>query len=134
MKEVMLDTDMISYYFKGNQSVVKKVDEYLETFPQIKLSIISYYEVVSGLKFKGASKQLQIFEAFCSENEILGLSVDCAEIAGDIYEKTRKLGKAIDDIDILIAAIAIRNELSLITNNTKHFENIDDLVLGNWTE
>jgi len=44
----------------------------------------------------------------------------------------RKTGKTICDADILIAAHCIVNGYTLITHNTKHFENIEGLLLENW--
>ena len=35
-------------------------------------------------------------------------------------------------MDLFIAATAIYNDLTLVTNNTKHFENIPLLKLENW--
>jgi tRNA(fMet)-specific endonuclease VapC len=55
----------------------------------------------------------------------------------DIYatEKTRlrKSGKSIDDFDLLIGSTAIANDLILVTNNLKHFENLTKIKLENWT-
>jgi len=39
----------------------------------------------------------------------------------------------VDDIDLLIAGIAIENEMILVTNNEKHFRRIPDLKIENWT-
>jgi tRNA(fMet)-specific endonuclease VapC len=36
------------------------------------------------------------------------------------------------DADIMIAAIALTNNLLLITNNTKHFQRIKNLKLASW--
>ena len=40
-------------------------------------------------------------------------------------------GIRIEDMDLLIAASAVYNELNLVTNNTKYFENISNLRLEN---
>ena len=56
----------------------------------------------------------------------------------DIYanEKSRlkKEGNPIDDFDLLIGASAIANDLILVTNNTKHFQRLNNIKLENWTE
>jgi len=44
----------------------------------------------------------------------------------------RKSGKPIDDFDLLIGATAIANDLILVTNNIKHFENLKKIKLENW--
>ena len=48
------------------------------------------------------------------------------------YCTIRKNGIIADDADILIAAYCIQNNYILVTNNTKHFENIANLELENW--
>ena len=48
------------------------------------------------------------------------------------WEDSRPTEEIIDDMDLLIAATAIYNELTLVTNNTKNFENIPNLSLENW--
>jgi len=54
------------------------------------------------------------------------------EIASDIYADLRKNGITIDEGDILIAAIVIANNGTLVTNNTKHFGNIKQLKVVSW--
>ncbi len=46
----------------------------------------------------------------------------------------RSKAEAIDDIDILIAGIAISNDLTLVTNNIKNFGKIEGLIVENWSE
>jgi len=134
MKQVLIDTDIISYFLKGNEKVFLRFQEYLKDFDRINISIITYYEIVSGLTFKNAEKQLQIFEEFCSTATIINLSKDSIKVAAEIYANQRKKGKSVDDIDILIAGIAISNDLVLVTNNIKHFGKIEGLEVDNWTE
>jgi tRNA(fMet)-specific endonuclease VapC len=42
-------------------------------------------------------------------------------------------GKLIEDADILIAAYCIKHNLILVTNNARHFQNIDNLQMERWT-
>lgn len=74
MKESLIDTDILSYYFKGNDRVFLNFENYLNFFDYINISIISYYEIISGLTFKGANKQLDLFQRFTKENSILPLT------------------------------------------------------------
>ncbi len=41
-------------------------------------------------------------------------------------------GEPLDDLDLQIASIALHNNLSLATNNIKHFKRLQDLRLENW--
>jgi tRNA(fMet)-specific endonuclease VapC len=74
MNRVLIDTDILSYYFKGDSIVVGNFKKYLEEYDIIEISIISYYEIMSGLLYKNALKQLEIFNDFVSENIIIGLT------------------------------------------------------------
>jgi tRNA(fMet)-specific endonuclease VapC len=46
----------------------------------------------------------------------------------------KRQGNIILDADIMIAAIAIANKLTLVTNNEKHFIRIPNLSLENWAK
>ncbi len=61
----LLDTDILSYFLKGDPAVVRQVKTYLNTNDILEISIITYYEITSGLLAKNASKQLKVFEDFC---------------------------------------------------------------------
>ena len=63
MTEAIIDTDILSFYFKGDERVVVRFGEYLKEFDQVNISIVTYYEITAGLKFKKAERQLQDFEA-----------------------------------------------------------------------
>jgi len=54
------------------------------------------------------------------------------EEAATIYAQTRKAGRPVDDNDILIAAFCIVNGYTLVTNNTKHFTDINSLLIVDW--
>ena len=50
----LIDTDILSYYFRGDKNVVKNFENYLDTYELIEISIITYYEIISGLQAKKA--------------------------------------------------------------------------------
>ena len=57
MNRAMIDTDILSYYFKGDAVVISNFEKYLKDFECIDVSIITYYEIMSGLLAKKANKQ-----------------------------------------------------------------------------
>ena len=134
MEEVLVDTDILSYYFKAEERVVKSVEDYLRQFDQLNISIITYYEVFGGLTYRGSSRQLENFELFRFNNNIIHISEESAEISGRIFADLRKRGITIGTSDLLIAGVAIQNELVLSTNNEKHYEHISGLKLVNWSK
>jgi len=130
----LIDTDILSYYLKGEESVINNFENYLETYELIEISIITYYEIISGLQSKNAFKQLEIFEDFSNDNLVIPLTENSCKISGEIFSILRHKGEIVDDIDLLIAGIAIENEMVLVTNNEKHFQRIPDLKIENWMQ
>ena len=94
--------------------------------------MITYYEIISGLLSRNALRQLAVFEDFISENVVLPLTEKSVKISAELYSSLRQSGKPIDDIDLLIAGVAIENEMTLITNNENHFGRIPGLKIQNW--
>jgi len=121
-------------FFKGHSKVVTCFETYLAQYDKVNLSIITYYEIVSGLKHRDAQKQLELFLAFASNNTVLPLTEQSVTISSEIYADLRSLGMPIDDIDILIAGTAIANDMVIVTHNRKHFDRIKALEVDDWGE
>jgi tRNA(fMet)-specific endonuclease VapC len=132
MNRALIDTDILSYYFKGDPIVVENFKKYLTEYDIIEISLITYYEIMSGLLHKNALKQLEIFNDFVTENIVIALTEESCKISSEVYSKLRNSGELIDDIDLLIAGIAIENEMTLVTNNENHFGRISGLKIENW--
>ena len=134
MKQSILDTDILSEFFRGNVKVIRSIEEHLNEFGFISISIITYYEVLNGLLYKDAKKQIKKFEQFVALNKVLPLTLKTVNISAMIQSELRKSGMQIGHTDILIAGVAIANDLQLITNNTDHFNRIKNLYFANWTK
>jgi len=129
---IFLDTDIISFYHFAVKNVVDKVNELLDNNKQICITVINKYEILRGHKWKENKQKEHLFRMFMADCDIFTIDDLVIEIASDIYADLRKKGITIDEGDILIAAIVIANNGTLVTNNTKHFENIEQLRVVNW--
>jgi predicted nucleic acid-binding protein len=132
MKPSLLDTDILSEFLRDNSKVVANVDKYLQEHEVINLSIITYYEILNGLLYKDARKQLNRFETFVKLNNVIPLTLQMAKTAAEIQAELRKAGAGIGHTDTLIASIALVSNLQLVTNNTAHFQRIKGLDIANW--
>jgi tRNA(fMet)-specific endonuclease VapC len=132
MNRVLVDTDILSYYLKGEPTVINHFESYLNHFNSIEISLITYYEIFSGLLSKNAFKKLSVFEEFIAINQVLPLTTNSAKISAEVYASLKLSGKVLDDIDLLFAGIAIENDMTLATNNEKHFGRIPGLKIENW--
>jgi tRNA(fMet)-specific endonuclease VapC len=130
---VLLDTDTLSEIMRGRDSnIVQKAREYLRTHGQFRISIITRYEILRGLKAKQASHQITLFEERCRKSILYPLIDDIIVKASDTYAYLYNQGLLISDADILIASTALVNNLTLITGNLEHFNRIPNLVSQSW--
>ncbi len=134
MKRCTLDTNIITAFLKNDSRVVERVSDYLEFFDKLTINIISYYEILRGLKDLGNEEKLRRFDNFIQENELVFITKDTIEKAAEIYAYLKKEGNLIEDADILMASTAIVEDLVLITNNIKHFKRVKGLRIDNWLQ
>lgn len=69
MRAALIDTDTISLFLRNHPQVVTNFQVYLEEFNSIHFSIITYYEIVSGLKYRDARKQLLSFLELAAQSK-----------------------------------------------------------------
>ena len=127
----LIDTDIIIFALRGDKTVLAKFEEN-KNIP-ISISLITYAELVFGAKRSGNEqknmlKVNRIREIYPVEELNIGIMELFADIKANMYSKAIR----IEDMDLFIAATAIYNDLTLVTNNTKHFRNIPLLKLENW--
>jgi tRNA(fMet)-specific endonuclease VapC len=132
MKKCMLDTNIVSAILKGNERVITYAENYLKNDGAFIINAITYYEIKRGLLILGSKRKIIPFEEFISTCEFICPDKAIFERAAQIYATLSNEGQIIEDADILIAASVLENELTLITDNEKHFARIKGLTLENW--
>lgn len=137
MNKALLDTDILSELGKGvNLTVARNGATYRAAFGRYTLSAVTVMEVVRGLQKKGAQRQLRNFLTRIATEEVLAFDRAAAELAGRIQGALERAGRPIGRADPMIAAIALRNGLELITGNTGHYQQIQQigfpLTLADW--
>ena len=98
----------------------------------VRLNAVSYYETRRGLLFVDARVQLRAFEQLWQALGIVMIDLSVLDKAAELYADLRRAGQLIEDADLLIAAIALVHDLTLVTNNTSHFSRIADLQVEDW--
>ena len=132
MNGYLLDTNMVTAHLKRKALVRQRMRQAESSGTPVKLNAISYYETRRGLLFLDAHAQLGAFDRLWQAQGIVMLDRSALDQAAKIYADLRKTGQSIEDADILIAAIARVNEMTLVTNNTSHFSRIAGLQLEDW--
>ena len=87
------------------------------------------YGVCKSKQIKKNSKRLY---EFLSPFEIISYDESAANCYGKIRSQLEKQGNIIGPLDMLIAAHALSENLTLITNNQKEFKRVKSLVVENW--
>jgi tRNA(fMet)-specific endonuclease VapC len=133
MDAALLDTDMLSELLKQqNRVVAQQASIYLQTHGLFTFSAFTWFEIRRGYKEKRAIRQLARFNAFCQQSRILPVTDAVFERATELWVMARQVGHPHGDADLLIAATALENGLTLATGNTKHFQWIPGLVVTDW--
>jgi tRNA(fMet)-specific endonuclease VapC len=133
MKEVLVDTDIISFYLKNEPIVLQNLENYLQNGQTLYISRASFFEIKAGLAYKDAFAKDKKFMELLSKATILEITEASSLISAEIYADLRKKGIIVQEMDLLNAGIALSNNLQMCTNNTKHYQAIKDLDLVNWT-
>jgi tRNA(fMet)-specific endonuclease VapC len=123
MEIIIIDSNILIEYYRQKdktQSVFFK----LASNYQFQVSAVTKYEIYRGDKKKDA-----FWDVFFSSVQILPFDSSCADIAAEIYKDLKAKNLTVETDDILIAAIAIHNNLPLATINRKHFNRINNLNL-----
>ncbi|NOQ63537.1 MAG: PIN domain-containing protein [Methyloprofundus sp.] len=130
----LFDTDTITNIVKPRPSQnllaklagIEKEQQYIST--------ITISEIVYGAeKSQRPEYHLHNLEAILLPAvNIVGFDSKAAYICGQIRAELEKRGTPLNLADLEIASIAIANDLTLITNNIRHFKRIPLLKFENW--
>ena len=125
----LLDTNIISELMK------KEIDEAVENWfnhinlSDTRISDISmaelyrgYARLEEGKRKKSILKNLQKIE-LDFQNQLLPFDTASAKHYGDLSARTEQQGLSMDAFDGLLLAVAETHELTIVTRNSKHFEN-----------
>jgi tRNA(fMet)-specific endonuclease VapC len=94
------------------------------------VSIVAVAEVYEGtFGTPNPSATLANFREFLGGYAILPLTDPIVERLARVRAALHQQGRLIPDMDLLIAATALDEDLTLVTRNVRHFERIPDLTL-----
>jgi len=129
----LIDTDIIIYSLKGNETVNKNL--LLNKNIPKSISVITYGELVYGArKSQHVEKNVATVKRVSELFPVIELNKEIIEIFGEIKAKLEILGTRIEDMDLLIGSTALYLNQILVTNNEAHFCKIPDLKIENWTK
>ena len=128
-----LDSNTISYYFRGDPLVVARLHALKPG--DVAVPAIVVYELRYGLRrlpAQATAPRLAALEKFLSPVQILSFDAVCADAAADIRIDLERQGTPIGPHDLLIAATARRHGATIVTRNVREFARVARLDLVNW--
>jgi tRNA(fMet)-specific endonuclease VapC len=132
---LILDTNTISYYFRGDTRVVPRLQALRPS--DIGVPAIVEYELRYGLmrlQPQAAATRLGALDQFLRALQILPFDSECAVHAARVRVELEESGKTIGPHDTLIAATALAHQATLVTRNTREFSRVNSLKWINWHE
>ena len=124
----LIDTDWAIEYLRGSVRIRARLNELRED--GIAISIISVAELYEGRYVtrdpEGSEQQIQ---AFLAGLTLLPLDDETCRVFGRERGRLRAIGMLITDVDLFIAATAVRHGLTALTNNRRHFERVQGLEI-----
>lgn len=96
----------------------------------IALSVISVGEIYQGIIYgKDPDWNELRFVELLAQVTVISPDIAAMRIYATIRGHLRAIGMRVADNDVLIAATALRHDLTLVTRNRRHFDRIPDLRL-----
>ena len=128
----LLDTCTLSDYLKGDVNTMRRLKQ--EKPYKIFVSSITRFEIEYGLQLKPSltKKIAPQLEAIYQKIKTIDFSIAEANTAAKIRSELKQAGNPIGYYDLLIAATALTNNLTVVTSNVKEFSRIKDLSVENW--
>ena len=125
----LCDTNIISELCKSQPD--PGVAAWSADVTTIAISVITLEEIIYGLSAKPNARIQSWFQEFLKAYcQVLPITLEMAQCAGELQGKLRKQGITRTQADMLIAATAQVHGLTLVTRNTRDFENCDIQVLN----
>lgn len=131
MLRYMLDTNICIYVIKHKPAQMR--ERFNQHADHLCVSSVTAAELMYGAeKSAQPSHNLAIVESFLARLEVLPFVTKEAVHYGQIRATLERGGLPIGPYDLMIAAHARSQGLTLVTNNMKEFERVPGLLLENW--
>ncbi|MBY0579265.1 MAG: type II toxin-antitoxin system VapC family toxin [Burkholderiales bacterium] len=132
---LILDSNTIGYYFRGDPQVVPRLQALRPA--DFGVPAMVEYELRYGLlrlPQDAATPRLAALAQLLRPMQILPFDSECAFHAARIRAGLDAAGARIGPHDTLIAATALRHQATLVTRNVREFSRVPGLQWLNWHE
>ena len=128
---ILLDTNTLIYYLKGQESVVTRFRA--ASRREVAIPSVVAYEIEYGTLKIGSARRRSVVTELLAGLPQVPFDHEAAIESARIRIELEARGIVIGPIDLLIAGTAVSRGAMLATSNTKEFSRIKDLRLLDWT-
>ena len=133
MTRYLLDTNIVSYYLRRSlPALEQRINDGLK-HRTLAISVVTRAELRYGqIGMTPDDRRRSLIDSFFLRLPSVEWSIESADHYGALKHTFKTPGTPIGDMDTLIAAHALAENLILVTHNTRHFERIPGLKLEDW--
>ncbi len=130
----LLDTNIVSYWMRGDETVIKKIRSQKPS--DLSICTITLAEIYYGIEKSPVKKKERRnkIERIYSLLEIYPFDDLAARKYSIIRTRLEKDGIVISERDLQIASITVANKLIVVTHNVKEFKRIKNLDVEDWAD
>lgn len=130
----MLDTNICSYIMRQHsRSVLEILENRAAEGHILCMSVITYQELRFGAERVGSAKYHARIDKMCERLDyVADWTTECADRFAVTQSLLLRKGSPIGFADAMIASHALIINATLVTNNQKHFSQVEGLQLENW--
>ncbi|MGB3754974.1 MAG: type II toxin-antitoxin system VapC family toxin [Rivularia sp. (in: cyanobacteria)] len=130
----LLDTNACIVYLNRPMSGVRRRLQSLRSRDIAVCSVVKAELFYGAMKSNNPERTLALQSAFLNTFISLPFDDDAATIYGRIRAELANSGTPIGPYDLQIAAIALANNLILVTHNVREFSRVNGLQIEDWEE
>lgn len=128
----LLDTNACIIYLNGRNLNLRRRLEHHSDLDIVVCSTVKAELFYGAKRSNNPDRNLTLQKGFLNRFTSLPFDDIAAEIFGDIRSHLANLGTPIGPYDLQIAAIALANNLILVTHNIDEFRRVEGLQLEDW--
>lgn len=128
----LLDTNLCIIYLKGRNLNLKQKLESVSIQEIAVCSIVKAELCFGAMKSSNPERNFALQQAFLEQFVSLPFDDLAATTFGVIRSQLEIKGTPIGAYDLQIAAIALANNLTLVTHNTQEFRRVEGLQVEDW--
>jgi len=128
----LLDTNACIQYLNGTSSSLRRKLESSRPDGIVLCTVVKAELFYGATKSANALKNINKLRHFLDRFISLPFDDQSAEVYGEIRTQLEKEGNVIGPYDLMIAAIALANKMTLVSHNTREFGRIKHLDLEDW--